>query len=89
MTPSNRFDQAGLEFLQEANALLAWPTVEGAKKRTGTDRPVWQEDPDHYAAMRRHLARYDAGEKFDADSGCHALVHVAWRCLALAYQETR
>lgn len=87
MSATNRFDEAGKDFLHEACGLLAWPTSEGAKKRTGTERPVWQVDPDHLNAAKRHLQRYLDGETADETSGCHPLVHAAWRLLAVACNE--
>jgi len=68
--------------------LLRGPTADGGVKRERAEKPLWKVDPDHAAAMYRHLGRWELGEKKDPDSGAHPLVHVAWRALALAYQET-
>jgi hypothetical protein len=59
----------------------------GAKVAAGTKRPWWG-DPSHEAALFSHLNRWKHGERQDPDSGAHPLVHLAWRALALAYQET-
>ena len=75
------------EIYREFTRLLAGPTNDGQNKRR-TGKPHWKVDPGHAEAMHRHLHRYDLGERVDPDSGVHPLVHVAWRALALAYQET-
>lgn len=62
-------------------------TADGQHKRK-TGKPPWYVDPGHEAAMYRHLDVYEAGEKFDPDSGAHPLVAVAWRALAIACTET-
>ncbi len=77
------------EILHEFTRLLAGPTTDGQKKRVTRNKPNWKVDPDHYEAMYRHLQNYEMGETEDVDSGSHPLVHVAWRALALAYQETQ
>lgn len=68
--------------------LLAGPTGDGARKRAAGLKAHWKVDAGHYAAAARHWDRWLAGETVDPDSGCHPLVHTAWRCLAIAYQET-
>ena len=69
-------------------ALLKAVTDDGFRKRTlGTKAPWWQTTT-HEAALFSHLSRWKHHENIDADSGAHPLVHVAWRALALAYQET-
>lgn len=74
------------EILNTFVGLLAVPTADGqAKRKIG--KPHWKVDPDHEAAMRRHWDRYERGETADQDNGCHPLVAVAWRALALAWQE--
>jgi hypothetical protein len=40
-----------------------------------------------YAALRRHLAAWVAGESLDPETGSHHLVAVAWHCIALYYFE--
>jgi hypothetical protein len=78
------------EFILDVFAdLLAGPTRDGGRKRAAGTKVIWTEDPDHEDAMYRHLARYERGELDDTDSGCHPLVHVAWRALALAWQQRR
>lgn len=68
--------------------LLEGATADGAGKRASGQKVLWKIDPGHEAAMLRHLARWSQeGETADADSGCHPLVHVAWRALAIAWQE--
>jgi len=70
--------------------LLRGPTADGGEKRERKEnpKPLWKVDPDHKDAMYRHLKRWEAGESVDPDSGSHPLVHVAWRALAIAWQET-
>ena len=76
------------EILAEFNELLAGPTGDGKTKRDAGLKPLWKVDPSHLAAAARHLERWQDGERIDADSGCHPLVHCAWRLLAVAWQET-
>jgi hypothetical protein len=68
--------------------MLKGPTTDGGVKRASGEKPSWKEDPTHEEAMRRHLHRYDIGDLEDRDSGVHPLIHVAWRALAQAWQET-
>jgi hypothetical protein len=69
--------------------MLSKPTRDGGRKRAAGTKIPLTEDPDHEDAMYRHLGRYERGEWVDEDSGAHPLVHVAWRALALAYQQRR
>ena len=67
--------------------MLRQPTEDGGRKRAAGLKVSWKDDDSHEAAMYRHLARWSKGDTIDEDSGAHALVHVAWRALALAWQE--
>jgi hypothetical protein len=67
--------------------MLAGPTGDGAIKREAGVKPLWKIDGSHEAAAYRHLERWKGGEQVDADSGCHPLIHAAWRLLAVAYRE--
>lgn len=69
-------------------AMLRLPTLDGATKRMAREKPPWTIDPGHRDALYRHLKRWEMGEAADEDSGAHPLVHVAWRALALAWQES-
>jgi hypothetical protein len=68
--------------------MLAGPTGDGGKKRAAGEKPSWKVDTSHEAAMWSHISKWKHGEKVDADSGAHPLVHLAWRALAIAWQET-
>ena len=68
--------------------LLRSATKDGGKKRAAGTKPPWWCDDEHEAAMFSHLNKWKHGEQFDKDSGAHPLVHLAWRALAIAYQET-
>jgi hypothetical protein len=68
-------------------AMLAQATGDGGKKRATGEKPVWTRDPSHEAALFSHLNKWKHGELVDPDSGAHPLVHLAWRALAIAYQE--
>lgn len=68
--------------------MLRRPTEDGGHKRQRGEKLHWKVDPDHEDAMLRHLDRWAAGETQDPDSGAHPLVHVAWRALAMAWQDT-
>jgi hypothetical protein len=67
--------------------MLAGPTGDGGNKRAAGTKVSWKIDPSHKAKGLGHLVRWLCGEKFDKDSGWHPLQHVAWRFLAIAYQE--
>lgn len=67
--------------------LLEVPTGDGARKRAAGVKPFWKVDPGHAAAAVRHRTKHANGERYDAESGAHHLVHSAWRDLAIAYQE--
>lgn len=66
--------------------LLRGPTQDGGRKREAGTKVPWTVDL-HEQALYRHLGRWESGELTDADSGCHPLVHVAWRALAIAWQD--
>lgn len=76
------------EILDTFRAMLAAPTGDGKTKRAAGLKVHWTIDTTHEDAMLRHLGRWWNGEKVDRDSGAHPLVHLAWRALAVAYQET-
>lgn len=74
--------------IDEFVKMLRGVTKDGGRKRSsGLKRPWWR-DGDHEKAIWSHVNRWKHGEKVDPDSGQHPLVHCAWRCLAIAYQET-
>ena len=87
MEPLAEIDEAA-EIYREFIKLLVGPTEDGQIKRAAGDKPSWKVDEGHQAALVRHLDRYWHGLLEDEDSGCHPLVHAAWRCLAVAWQET-
>jgi hypothetical protein len=68
--------------------LLRDATADGGKKRAQGTKPPWFVDPAHEAAIFSHFNKWKHGERIDPDSGSHPLVHLAWRALAIAYQET-
>lgn len=70
------------------NDMLAQVTADGQRKRAAGEKVPWWCDPNHQAAIFSHLSKWMHGETADADSGAHPLVHLAWRALAIAYQET-
>ena len=63
-------------------------TKDGGKKRARGEKPPWYKDFSHEPAIFSHLSKWKHGELVDADSGAHPLVHLAWRALAIAYQQT-
>jgi hypothetical protein len=67
--------------------MLAKVTGDGSRKRQAGAKPPWWRDPSHEAAIFSHLNKWKHGEQKDPDSGTHPLVHLAWRALAIAYQE--
>lgn len=50
---------------------------------------TWQNLEDGYerykAALLRHLVSYEKGETTDAESGVHALAHMAWNAIAMLH----
>jgi hypothetical protein len=76
------------EILDLFREMLAAPTGDGANKRAAGTKPHWKVDTSHEAAIFSHLAKWKKGHVIDECSGAHALTHLAWRALALAYQET-
>lgn len=68
--------------------LLKQVTRDGGRKRAAGEKPPWWKDKSHEAAIFSHLNKWKHGERTDKDSGAHPLVHLAWRALAIAYQET-
>ena len=74
--------------LTEFSKLLASVTGDGSRKRQAGLKPPWWRDGEHEAAIFSHLNKWKHGNKIDPDSGVHPLVHLAWRALAIAYQET-
>lgn len=69
--------------------MLEAATTDGAAKRQRAEKPSWWRDEGHEAAIFSHLNRWKHGELVDPTSKAHPLVHLAWRALALAYQETQ
>jgi hypothetical protein len=78
------------EILGHFVLMLDAATKDGGRKRMATKnpKPSWKVDPSHEAAIFSHLNKWKHGEKRDQDSGVHPLIHCAWRCLAIAWQET-
>lgn len=76
------------EILDIFREMLAEATGDGAAKRRAGEKPSWKVDKSHEGAIFSHLTKWKRGELADADSGAHPLVHAAWRCLAIAWQET-
>jgi hypothetical protein len=67
--------------------MLEGPTGDGKAKRDAGTKPHWSIDPSHLRKGVGHLNKYLAGDNVDPDSGCHPLVHAAWRLLAVAWQD--
>ena len=74
--------------LKTFTAMLSKVTGDGSKKRQNGEKPPWWRDGSHEAAIFSHLNKWKHGERVDKDSGAHPLVHLAWRALAIAHQET-
>lgn len=75
------------EVLGYFTEMLVKPTRDGGRKRETAGKPCWKVDKSHEAAIFSHITKWKRGERHDADSGAHPLVHAAWRCLAIAWQE--
>lgn len=90
MTTEETYDNSEqYEVVGRFSQMLWEATRDGGKKRAAGTKPSWKVDPSHEKAIFSHLAKWKKGELVDADSGSHPLVHCAWRCLAVAYQEMK
>lgn len=52
----------------------------------------WEKGMDHgrvVGSLLRHLTQYQAGERYDKETGCHHLAMAAWNCLALMTYDIR
>jgi len=76
------------EVMDEFTKMLWTVTGDGSRKRQAGQKPSWKVDETHMPALFSHLNRYFHGERKDPDSGQHPLVHLAWRALAQAWQDT-
>jgi hypothetical protein len=76
------------EVLQAFADMLAATSKDGGRKRAAGLKPSWKVDKSHEAAIFSHLNKWKHGETVDPESGQHPLVHMAWRALAIAWQET-
>lgn len=76
------------KLLMAFHAMLKAVTRDGGRKRARSEKPPWWQDGSHEAAIFSHINKWKHGEKVDPDSGVHPLVHLAWRALAIAWQET-
>ena len=87
--PPKKYDTLEQDTVNQVfSAMLRQPTKDGGVKRSKGLKPPWWKDDSHEAALFSHLNKWKHGEIVDADSGAHPLVHLAWRALAIAYQET-
>jgi len=75
------------EVLREFGRMLAGTSADGGRKRAAGLKPSWKVDTSHEAAIFSHLNKWKHGERRDPESGQHPLVHMAWRALAIAWQE--
>ena len=67
--------------------MLSKCSVDGGKKLAAGTKVSGKIDKSHEAALFSHLNKWKHGKKYDKDSGAHPLVHLAWRALAIAWQE--
>lgn len=83
------YDATEQDLVVKVFADMLWSvTRDGGKKRAAGEKPPWWRDDSHEAAIFSHISKWKHGEKVDKDSGAHPFVHLAWRALAIAYQET-
>ena len=75
------------EVMEAFTQLLRASSEDGGKKRAAGLKPSWKIDTSHEAAIFSHLNKWKHGERKDTESGAHPLVHLAWRALAIAFQE--
>lgn len=81
-------DPEQVDLLDRFVGELRKATADGAQKRGRNEKPPWFIDDSHEAAIFSHMTKWKRGENVDRDSGAHPLVHVAWRCLAIACRES-
>lgn len=83
------YDPSEQELLLDVfKAMFKAATADGGVKRAAGLKPPWWQDQEHEPAIYSHLNKWKHGERVDKDSGAHPLVHLAWRAVAIAYQET-
>jgi hypothetical protein len=83
------YDENEKEVLLEVfRSMLQAATGDGGEKRRAGLKEPWWRDTEHEAAIFSHLNKWKHGERVDPDSEAHPLTHLAWRALAIAYQET-
>jgi len=83
------YDSAEQDRLLAAfSEMLAAVARDGGRKRAaGTKEPWWKDDT-HLEAIFSHLSAWFHGSNADKDSGAHPFVHLAFRALAIAWQDT-
>ena len=69
--------------------MLAACSKDGGKKLAAGEKVSWKIDQTHEAGLFSHLNKWKHGELIDPDSGAHPLTHLAWRALAIAWQESQ
>lgn len=83
------YDKTEQDRVIEVFTQLLWKaTGDGGKKREAGLKPPWYRDETHERALFSHLYKWKRGDRVDEDSGAHPLVHLAWRALAIAYQQS-
>ena len=83
------YDRSEQDELMQIFTEMLWSvTGDGGNKRSAGLKPSWKVDPSHEPAIFSHLSKWKHGETQDPDSLQHPLVHLAWRALAIAWQET-
>ena len=75
------------ELLTLFMGMLNEVSKDGGRKRSAGTKPSWKVDT-HERQIFSHLYKWKKGEKSDPHSGQHPLVHMAWRALAIAWQES-
>jgi hypothetical protein len=89
MIATQPYDRTEQDIVMEVfMAMLRHATKDGGEKRAQGIKPPWWRDESHEAAIWSHVNKWKHGEMKDKDSGAHPLIHLAWRALAIAYQET-
>ena len=85
---SEAYDPAEQDrLLAEFHAMLASVARDGGRKRARGGKPPWWRDNTHLAAIFSHLNAWFHGVRVDEDSGVHPFIHLAFRALAIAWQD--
>jgi hypothetical protein len=80
-----RFDLLPLEWSQALVLVL----TRGALKYDDRNWELGMKWSRCWASMFRHAFKFATGQRYDKETGCHHMAHVAWNALALMSYDIR